>query len=43
MAENVLKSDDKKTVVTQESGKVVIQPASKQVIYVPQYEPEMLV
>jgi hypothetical protein len=41
VAQGVLKSDEK-TVVTQESGKVVIQPASSDKIYVPVYEPQML-
>jgi hypothetical protein len=41
VAQGVLKSDEK-TVVAQESGKVVIQPASANQIYVPVYEPEML-
>jgi hypothetical protein len=41
LAENVIKSDDKITV-THESENVIIAPASKEVIYVPQYPPEML-
>lgn len=41
VAQGVLKSDEK-TVVTQESGNVVIQPASANEIYVPVYEPQML-
>lgn len=41
VAENVIKSDDKMTVV-EEGDNIIIQPASKEVIYVPQYEPEML-
>jgi len=41
VANGVIKSDDKVKVVQQEDT-IVIQPASKEVIYVPQYEPEML-
>jgi hypothetical protein len=41
VANGVIKSDEKVTVVKQEDN-IVIQPASKEVIYVPQYEPEML-
>jgi hypothetical protein len=41
VANGVIKSDDKVKVVKQEDN-IVIQPASKEVIYVPQYEPEML-
>jgi hypothetical protein len=41
VAQGVLKSDEK-TVVTQEAGNVVIQPASANQIYVPVYEPQML-
>ena len=41
VAQNVIKSDDKVTVV-EEGDTIIIQPASKEVIYVPQYEPEML-
>jgi hypothetical protein len=41
VANGVIKSDEKVTVVQQEDT-IVIQPASKEVIYVPQYEPEML-
>jgi hypothetical protein len=41
VANGVIKSDEKVTVVQQEDN-IVIQPASKEVIYVPQYEPEML-
>ena len=41
LAENVIKSDDKMTV-TQEKENIIIAPASKEVIYVPQYPPEML-
>ena len=41
VAEGVIKTDDKITVV-QEDDNVVIQSASAEKIYVPQYEPEML-
>lgn len=41
VAEEVIKSDDKMTV-TQSKENIVIAPASKEVIYVPQYPPEML-
>jgi hypothetical protein len=41
VANGVIKSDDKVKVVEQQDN-IVIQPASKEVIYVPQYEPEML-
>ena len=41
VANGVIKSDDKVKVVQQEET-IIIQPASKEVIYVPQYEPEML-
>jgi len=41
VAQGVLKSDDK-TVVKQESGNVVIQPAAPEKVYIPVYEPEML-
>lgn len=41
VANGVIKSDEKVKVVKQEET-IVIQPASKEVIYVPQYEPEML-
>jgi len=41
VANGVIKSDDKVKVV-QEEQTIVIEPASKEVIYVPQYEPEML-
>ena len=41
VAEGVIKSDDKVKVV-KESDNIVIQPASTEVIYVPQYPPEML-
>lgn len=44
VANNVIKSDDKIKVSTQtEKGRdnIIIEPASKEVIYVPQYDPEM--
>jgi hypothetical protein len=41
VAEGVIKSDEKVKVV-EENDNIVIQPASKEVIYVPQYPPEML-
>ena len=41
VANGVIKSDEKVKVVKQEEN-IIIQPASKEVIYVPQYEPEML-
>jgi len=41
VAQGVLKSDEK-TTVTQESGNVVIQPASANQVYIPVYEPQML-
>lgn len=41
VANGVIKSDDKVQVVQQEDN-IVIQPTSKEVIYVPQYAPEML-
>jgi hypothetical protein len=41
VAEKIISSDDKVTVVT-EGDNIVIQPASTEVIYVPQYPPEML-
>ena len=41
VANGVIKSDDKVKVVQEEQA-IVIEPASKEVIYVPQYEPEML-
>ena len=40
VANNVIKSDEKVTVTTV-SDNIVIQPASSEVIYVPQYEPQM--
>jgi hypothetical protein len=41
VAEGIIKTDDKVKVV-KESDNIVIQPASTEVIYVPQYPPEML-
>ena len=41
VAEGIIKSDDKVKVV-EENDNIVIQPASTEVIYVPQYPPEML-
>jgi hypothetical protein len=41
VANGVIKSDEKVKVVQQEEN-IIIQPASKEVIYVPQYEPAML-
>lgn len=41
VADGVIKSDDKMTV-TKEDDNVVIQSASKEAIYIPQYAPEML-
>jgi Protein of unknown function (DUF3300) len=41
VANGVVKTDDKMKVV-EENDKIVIQPASAEVIYVPQYQPEML-
>ncbi|MFN4143872.1 DUF3300 domain-containing protein [Aestuariivirga sp.] len=41
VAENIIKTDDKVKVVEEEDN-IVIQPASTEVIYVPQYPPEML-
>ena len=41
VANGVIKSDEKVKVVKQQDN-IIIQPASKEVIYVPQYEPEML-
>src|SRR6185295_5793989 len=41
VANGVIKTDDKVQVV-QENEKVIIQPASSERVYVPQYEPEML-
>ena len=41
VANGVIKSDEKVKIVQQQDN-IVIQPASAEVIYVPQYEPEML-
>jgi hypothetical protein len=41
VANGVIKSDDKVKVVKEEDN-IIIQPASTEVIYVPQYPPEML-
>ncbi len=41
VAEGIIKTDDKVKVV-EENDNIVIQPASTEVIYVPQYPPEML-
>jgi hypothetical protein len=41
VADGVIKSDDKMTVV-QENDNVVIQSANPEIVYVPQYAPEML-
>ena len=41
VANGVIKTDEKVKVV-KEQDNIIIQPASKEVIYVPQYEPEML-
>jgi hypothetical protein len=41
VANGVIKTDEKVKVVT-EADNIIIEPASKDVIYVPQYEPEML-
>ncbi|MEP9371970.1 DUF3300 domain-containing protein [Mesorhizobium sp. KR1-2] len=41
VAKDIIKSDDK-IKVTEENDKVVIEPASAETVYVPQYEPEML-
>lgn len=45
VANGVIKTDDKVKVTTEVSNgreNVIIEPASKEVIYVPQYQPEML-
>ena len=45
VANGVIKSDDKMKVTTETEGgrqNVIIEPASQDVIYVPQYQPEML-
>ena len=41
VAEGIIKTDDK-LVVVEENDNIVIQPASAEVVYVPQYEPAML-
>ena len=41
VAQGVIKTDDKVKVVKEEDN-IIIQPASTEVIYVPQYEPQML-
>ena len=41
VAEGIIKTDDKVKVV-EENDNIIIQPASTEVIYVPQYQPEML-
>ncbi len=41
VAEGIIKTDDKVKVV-KENDNIVIQPASPEIIYVPQYAPEML-
>ena len=41
VAQNIIKTDEKVKVVV-ENDNIVIQPASTEVIYVPQYAPEML-
>ena len=41
LANEIIKSDDKMKV-TEEADNIVIEPASREVIYLPQYEPEML-
>lgn len=41
VANGVIKSDEKVKVVKQQDN-IIIEPASKEVIYVPQYPPEML-
>jgi hypothetical protein len=41
VAEGIIKTDDKVKVV-EENDNIIIQPASAEVIYVPQYPPEML-
>ena len=41
VAEGIIKTDDKVKVV-QENDTIVIQPANAEVVYVPQYAPEML-
>ena len=41
VAEGIIKTDDKVKVV-KENDNIMIQPASTEVIYIPQYQPEML-
>ena len=41
VAEGIIKTDEKVTVV-EENNNIVIQPAQPEVIYVPQYEPQIL-
>jgi hypothetical protein len=41
VAKGAIRTDDKVTV-TNEGDNVIIQPTSQEVVYVPQYEPEML-
>ena len=41
VAEGIIKTDDKVQVV-EENDNIIIQPASAEVIYIPQYPPEML-
>lgn len=41
VANDVIKSDEKVKIV-KEQDNIIIQPASTEVVYVPQYEPEML-
>ncbi len=41
VAKNIIKTDDKVTVVT-ENNNVVIRPTDPQKVYIPQYEPQML-
>ncbi|MCX7347457.1 MAG: DUF3300 domain-containing protein [Alphaproteobacteria bacterium] len=41
VAEGIIKTDDKVKIV-EEGDNIIIQPASTEVIYVPQYPPEML-
>jgi hypothetical protein len=41
VAEGIIKTDDK-IVIVEENDNIVIQPASAEIVYVPQYEPAML-
>ncbi len=41
VAKNIIKTDDKVTVVT-ENNNVVIRPTDPEKVYIPQYEPQML-